>query len=78
MNTPSYSSLVFSGLVVALVSVLTDRAMASDAYETPPTFKASDILPRALLSGPHHRVREEVVNDGYICLLYTSPSPRDS
>ena len=66
MNTPSYSSLVFSGLVVALVSVLTDRAMASDAYETPPTFKASDILPRALLSGPHHRVREEVVNDGYI------------
>lgn|GEM_PF-4759232 len=66
MIISSQYKLALSGLLVAAVVVFADRAIASDSYETPPTFKASDILPPALLSGPHHRVNDEVVNDGYI------------
>lgn len=36
------------------------------AYETPPVLRAADLLPSELLSGPHHRVQDEVRNDGYI------------
>jgi hypothetical protein len=41
-------------------------AAATPPYEQPPVLKASQILPAKLLTGPHHRVREEVVNDGYL------------
>ena len=34
-------------------------------YETPPQQRASDLLPEALLSGPHHRVEEVVASDGF-------------
>jgi hypothetical protein len=35
-------------------------------FESPPTFRASEILPPDLLAGPDHRIEEEVVNDGFM------------
>jgi hypothetical protein len=34
-------------------------------YESPPVLRASDLLPPELISGPHHRVEEAVVTDGF-------------
>jgi len=39
---------------------------AQQGYETPAVLSASKILPAELLSGPNHRVRERVTNDGYL------------
>ncbi len=36
------------------------------AFEAPAMFRASDILPQALLAGAHHRVREYAPADGYL------------
>ena len=33
-------------------------------YETAPTLFARDLLPADLVSGPHHRIVDPVVNDG--------------
>ncbi len=35
-------------------------------FETPPTLQASQVLPPKLLKGPHHAVKETVLNDGYL------------
>lgn len=37
-------------------------------FEPLPTLRASRLLPAELLSGPHHRVREEVGTDGFLHL----------
>ncbi len=36
------------------------------AYELPPMFEASKVLPPEWLSGPHHRVRELAPSDGFL------------
>ncbi|HEY1267238.1 MAG TPA: hypothetical protein VGH16_08280 [Candidatus Binatia bacterium] len=46
---------------------------AQPAYEAPGILSASKILPPELLSGPHHRVQEQVRNDGYLN-IYTIDS----
>ncbi len=59
----------FSRMIGRAVSVgiLTfPAAVFAQDYESPPVFQASEILPPALLSGPHHRVQEKITNDGYI------------
>ena len=33
-------------------------------YESPPKVRAADVLPKAALEGPHHRVEDEVTSDG--------------
>ena len=38
---------------------------AARRYESSPVLKASQILPRELVSGLNHRVEERVINDGY-------------
>ena len=55
-------------VVIMVVSIVLapDPLAAAGPFEQPPVFKASEILPPSLLSGPHHRVMERVVNDGYI------------
>ena len=40
--------------------------MAEVQYENPGTLKASQILPKELLSGPNHRVDEAVTSDGFL------------
>ncbi len=39
--------------------------MADEAYESLPTYRASDLLPEQLLSGERHSIAERVENDGY-------------
>lgn len=39
---------------------------ARQQFEPPPTLRASEILPPELLSGPEHRVAEQVANDGFM------------
>jgi len=51
-----------------LIGVTPSQAQRN--FESPPTFRASKILPAELLSGPNHRVDERVVNDGFMN-LYT-------
>jgi hypothetical protein len=46
---------------------------AQPGYETPGILSASKILPPELLAGPHHRVQEQVRNDGYLN-IYTIDS----
>ncbi len=41
-------------------------ASPASAFETPAMFRASGILPAALLVGPNHRVREMAEGDGYL------------
>ncbi len=38
---------------------------APGGYETAPIFAAKDLLPPDLVSGPHHRIVDPVVNDGF-------------
>ena len=40
-------------------------ALAQGGYEGATTFKASQILPPALLKGPHFQVKESVPTSGY-------------
>ncbi|MBI4804559.1 MAG: hypothetical protein HY795_04925 [Desulfovibrio sp.] len=42
------------------------QGQPADSFEIPYNLSASRILPKALLSGPHHRVEEVVENDGYM------------
>jgi hypothetical protein len=51
--------------MVSLLGVVLP-AFAQQGYEAPPVLSASKILPPELLSGPNHRVRERVTNDGYL------------
>jgi len=39
---------------------------SGQGFERPFSLQASAVLPRKLLSGPHHRVEEAVENDGYM------------
>lgn len=34
-------------------------------FETPPELVAADIVPAELMSGPHHKLEQRVINDGY-------------
>ncbi len=39
-------------------------------YESPPVLRASELLPREVIAGPHHRVREEVATDGFFRIYH--------
>jgi len=63
------SSLLLASLLFALGATPARSAKAvqpGQPYETPPTFKASAVLPRQLLAGPSYRIDETVRNDGYL------------
>ena len=55
-----------SALVMASLLGVVLPAFAQQGYEAAPVLSASKILPPELLSGPNHRVRERVTNDGYL------------
>ena len=52
------------GLAVCLLSGA--AAMATTAYESPPTLLASELAKGAQLNGPHYRVDEQVATDGFL------------
>jgi hypothetical protein len=56
------------GLVLALALLLggAGPAWAVEKFEEPPLLKASQILPKELVVGPHHEVSQKVVNDGIL------------
>lgn len=59
-----------SALVCAILSagLLVGHPVGAEdaAYEMPPTLPASDLIPRTLMTGPHHRVDEQVATDGFL------------
>ena len=57
-------ALTAYGVTVLLIAAF--PAAAQSEFESPPTFKASEILPLQLLKGPNHKVDEVVRNDGYL------------
>lgn len=54
-----------AALLVLAVLGLACAAQAQK-FETPPTFTASSLLPRQVLSGPSYRIDDTVTNDGYL------------
>src|SRR6185295_13662881 len=64
LRKPCWS--VASAVLALTLLALVQPAIAQQPYEAPPVLSASKILPPELLSGPNHRVRERVTNDGYL------------
>jgi hypothetical protein len=62
--------MIAVGRVLFLFSLICGVASPTGAFlmafEVPQLFRASQILPAPLLSGPHHRVREQAEADGYL------------
>jgi hypothetical protein len=56
------SAVLFAAMLVAQPMM----AAAQTSYESPIVLSASKVLPPELVSGPHHRVQEQVRNDGYL------------
>ncbi|MFP5240103.1 MAG: hypothetical protein ACLGQW_09755, partial [Acidobacteriota bacterium] len=50
---------------LALTALLAATALAQET-ETPPTFEARAVLPKAILSGPSYSLDSVVTNDGYL------------
>ena len=46
--------------------LFTAHDLKAAAFETPGNAKASEILPADMISGPHYRVREKVVSQGFM------------
>ncbi|HLA80113.1 MAG TPA: hypothetical protein VJP78_00575 [Thermoleophilia bacterium] len=66
--------LIALGVTCAVAAFAATGARAQDTdFERAPVLQASRILPPALVSGPNHRVQENVVNDGYLN-IYTVES----
>lgn len=58
-----------AGVAIALAVLASSSPTASArAYEQPPTLRATDVLPKEMVAGPHHRVKDRVVNDGFLNL----------
>ncbi|MEM1082495.1 MAG: hypothetical protein AAGI48_00095 [Verrucomicrobiota bacterium] len=57
-----FAASILFGVVFASGSA----GQAPQAYEIPPVFSASQLLPPELLQGPHFRVRESAPSDGYL------------
>src|SRR5215813_3951999 len=75
-NLIQHCRVSFAWLTLVLVGILVFQpaaAMAAQKYDTPAVLNASRILPPQLLSGPNHRVQEQVRNDGFIN-IYTVDS----
>ena len=68
MKSKKFMKLHIRGAALALFVILlfgTALRAAAQRYESSPVLKASQILPRELVSGLNYRVEERVINDGY-------------
>src|SRR5262249_61095331 len=75
-NLIQHCRVSFAWLTLVLVRICSLHgapAMAPKKCATPAVLNASRILPPQLLSGPNHRVQEQVRNDGFIN-IYTVDS----
>lgn len=64
MNTLKIPVLV-TFAAMTLFACLAPRASASE-FESTATFRAADVLPKAILSGPNYRVDDTATSDGYL------------
>ena len=67
-KSKKFMKLHIRGAALALFVILlfgTALRAAAQRYESPLALKASQILPRELVSGLNYRVEERVINDGY-------------
>jgi hypothetical protein len=51
---------------LAVAIALASPTFGHAAFETPPTFDATDVAPPELLSGPHYKVAPKATVDGYL------------
>ncbi len=51
---------------LALIFLLITISFAGGVFERPGLLKSIDVLPKALIKGPFHRVDDKVLNDGYM------------
>lgn len=52
--------------LAAFLALSAGRVLAAADFESPPTLKASDIVPADLLRSAHHSLAEDVINDGFM------------
>jgi len=55
----------FCAVVVAIAICAAPQVQAQQSYEGPADFKAADLLPPALVKGPHFKVADPVRTEGY-------------
>jgi hypothetical protein len=65
-STKQLSAICVAGAFVLTAFAMSARDTVAQEFEQTTVFKASQILPPTLLSGPNHKVKEVIVNDGYI------------
>lgn len=61
---PKRSALFISVLIAALITTFSLPHDVHAAYEEPGVLPASELLPPDMLKGPHHKVDEQVQNNG--------------
>jgi len=61
---------ISTSILLPVILVFSQQLFAAERYEAASVFNAAKILPVDLLSGPNHRVNNEVHNDGYL-YIYT-------
>lgn len=66
INFERYRRISFAVFLAAVLASQPIATAAQTTYESPVVLSASKILPPELVSGPHHRVQEQVRNDGYL------------
>lgn len=52
--------------LLPLLVLISYPVIAQQGYESPPVLRATDVLPPPLLASEHHRVAEEVRNNGFM------------
>jgi hypothetical protein len=63
----TFRLLLCFSVVLTIFFSTTLQIEAKDAkFETPHNRKVSDVLPKDLINGPHYKIRETVVSDGYM------------
>lgn len=62
-SPPPFVIFLITALVTATACFAQNQPPV--AYETPPVFRASDLVSSDLLVGPHHQIREAVTTDGF-------------
>jgi len=68
MKSENLMKLYIRGVALALFVILlfgTALKAAAQRYDAPPEFRASQILPPEMVTGPNHRVDQRVINDGF-------------
>lgn len=67
------ASLVTVTTCVLLLGTSSAQLVAQDIYEYGTTYDVADVLPSTIIAGPHYKIGDKVVNDGFM-LTYSVDS----